>query len=349
MMYANKLAVALKVNGKVLRETRGPESAKDDTVLIPFGSEYAIYVKNMNSVRALVRIEIDGESVTDGMSLIVEANDDVEIERFVKNRNMNTGLKLKFIERTQKIEDGPRGIKTEDGLIRVEYEFEREPAKIVPSPIYQPTYISTPWPQPAVHHHHHYDKRDFLNEYKGTGDFVASNGVTYTEAQMKAPRSVLRSSSAMSKGLSDEAGGSASMAAAVQNLNNAFMSTTMGGASAAAAPEMSYSSNSASMDWMDGEMAREVKTSSGIVQPQNDKGITVGGSVSTQAFKQGAWFPTDGVKHVMVIKVLGAVGEKAVTKPVTVKTKVECPTCGTKNKFGTKFCRECGTGLVQVD
>jgi hypothetical protein len=346
MMYANKLAVALKVNGKVLREMKSEGSERDDTVRIPYGSEYSVYVKNLNSVRALVRIEIDGESVTDGMTLIVEANDDIEIERFVKNRNMNTGLKLKFIERTQKIEDGPRGIKTEDGLIRVEYEFEREPAKIVPSPIYQPI-VSTPWPLPQVHHHHHYGKRDFLNEYKGTGDYVGSNGVTYTEAQMKAPRSALRSS-AVSKGLADEAGGgSASMAAAVQNLNNAFMSTTMGSA-AACSDTMSYSSNAAQA-WADnaGEMFREVKTSS--MPDLNDKGITVGGSVSTQEFKRGAWFPTDGVKHVMVIKVLGAVGEKAVTKPVTVKTKVECPTCGTKNKFGTKFCRECGTGLVQID
>jgi hypothetical protein len=347
MMYANKLAVALKVNGKVLREMKSEGSERDDTVRIPYGSEYSVYVKNMNSVRALVRIEIDGESVTDGMSLIVEANDDIEIERFVKNRNMNTGLKLKFIERTQKIEDGPRGIKTEDGLIRVEYEFEREPAKIVPSPIYTPLYYSTPYPLPAVHHHHHYEKRDLLNEYKGTGDWTSPGGNVYTEAQMKAPRSALRS---MSKGLSDEAGGGSSKisASAVQNLNNAFMSTTMGSAAAAASSDtMSYSSNAAQA-WADigGEMLREVKTSG--FPELNDKGITVGGSVSTQAFKQGAWFPTDGVKHVMVIKVLGAVGEKAVTKPVTVKTKVECPTCGTKNKFGTKFCRECGTGLVDL-
>ena len=106
-MYQDRLAVAIKTNGKVLREGKSAGSDRDDTVFIPFGSEYSIYVKNMNSVRALVRIEIDGESVTDGMSLIVEANDDIEIERFVKNRNMDTGLRLKFIERTQKIEDGP--------------------------------------------------------------------------------------------------------------------------------------------------------------------------------------------------------------------------------------------------
>lgn len=327
-MYSEKLAVAIKVGGKVLRE-------EGDTVKIPFGSEYAIYVKNMNSVRALVRIEIDGESVTDGISLIVEANDDIEIERFVKNRNMDTGLKLKFIERTQKIEDGPRGIKTEDGLIRVEYEFEREPAKIVPSPIFRPTYYSTPWQAPAVHHHHHYTKQDFLNEYKGTGDFVTRDGVTYSEAQMKAPRSAspLRS---MTKGISADA---------VNGLNNAFMSHTMDASASAASTEMSFSSN-ATIDSMPVEQLREVKTSG--FPELNDKGITVGGSVSTQAFKSGARFPTDGQKHIMIIKVLGAVGEQPVTKPVTVKTKVECPTCGTKNKFGTKFCRECGAGLVDL-
>lgn len=340
MMYANKLAVALKVNGKVLREMKSEGSERDDTVRIPYGSEYSVFVKNMNSVRALVRIEIDGESVTDGMSLIVEANDDIEIERFVKNRNMDTGLKLKFIERTQKIEDGPRGIKTEDGLIRVEYEFEREPAKIVPSPIYQPSYPLF-YSTPAVHHHHHYDKRDLLNEYKGTGDFVTRDGVTYSEAQMKAPRSagsrsILRSSSAVAKGVSSDT---------VNGLNNAFMSNTMGAAAACSDVTMSYSSN-ATMDSAPVEQLREIKTSG--FPELNDKGITVGGSVSTQAFKQGAWFPTDGQKHVMIIKVLGAVGEKAVTKPVTVKTKVECPTCGTKNKFGAKFCRECGTGLVDL-
>jgi len=357
-MYQDRLAVAIKTNGKVLREGKSAGSDRDDTVFIPFGSEYSIYVKNMNSVRALVRIEIDGESVTDGMSLIVEANDDIEIERFVKNRNMDTGLRLKFIERTQKIEDGPRGIKTEDGLIRVEYEFEREPAKIVPSPIYQPTY----WPTTREIHHHHHHTRDLWNTklgsagtasdqlargYSGTGDYTAADGTVYTEAQMKAPRSAsrtLRSSSAMSKGLGD-GDVTSSLASHVNGLNNAFMSNTMGG-SAAAASEVSYSASSAVMDSYDGEMLREVKTSG--FPELNDKGITVGGSVSTQAFKQGAWFPTDGVKHVMVIKVLGAVGEKAVTKPVTVKTKVECPTCGTKNKFGTKFCRECGTGLVDL-
>ena len=30
---------------------------------------------------------------------------------------------------------------------------------------------------------------------------------------------------------------------------------------------------------------------------------------------------------------------------VTVKTKAKCQTCGTSNRSGTRFCKECGTAL----
>ena len=56
MMYGNKLAAAIKVNGKVLREFK-------DTVYIPFGAEYTILVKNLETKRAIVNIFIDGENV----------------------------------------------------------------------------------------------------------------------------------------------------------------------------------------------------------------------------------------------------------------------------------------------
>ena len=81
---------------------------------------------------------------------------------------------------------------------------------------------------------------------------------------------------------------------------------------------------------------------------QNTVGITVPGAISEQKFSVGAYFPTDGQKHVMVLKLMGQVGETKIEAPITVKTKTECPTCGTKNKFGTKFCKECGTGLSIV-
>ena len=116
MMYANKLATAIKVGGHVLKEFK-------DTVYIPFGSEYSILLKNLNTVRALINIYIDGDNVVPG-GLVLNAGQEVDLQRAIRNGNMNEGNKFKFIERTSNIEDH-RGIKLEDGLIRVEYQFEK--------------------------------------------------------------------------------------------------------------------------------------------------------------------------------------------------------------------------------
>lgn len=115
-MYANKLAMAIKVNGKVLREHK-------DTVYLPFSSEYSILIKNLNTTsRALVNVYIDGENVTPN-KLVIGPGQDIDLERSLSNGSLLAGNKFKFIERTNKIEDH-RGIKIEDGLIRVEYQFE---------------------------------------------------------------------------------------------------------------------------------------------------------------------------------------------------------------------------------
>jgi hypothetical protein len=106
-MYSNKLAVAIKANGKVLREF-------EDSVYLPFGSEYSIFIKNKNSVRASVKIEIDGADVTEGVSLVVNPNDEIELERFIKNGNLRAGNRFKFIERSGAIERH-RGIGVDDG------------------------------------------------------------------------------------------------------------------------------------------------------------------------------------------------------------------------------------------
>ena len=95
-MYQNKLAVAIKSSGKVLREF-------EDNVYLPFSTEYSIFIKNKNSVRASVKIEIDGVDVTQGVSLVVNPNDEIELERFIKNGNLNSGNRFKFIERTSAI------------------------------------------------------------------------------------------------------------------------------------------------------------------------------------------------------------------------------------------------------
>ena len=115
-MYHSKLVASIKANGKVLREFK-------DTVYIPFGSEYSILLKNLNTVRALINIYIDGDNVVPG-GLVLNAGQEVDLQRAIRNGNLSEGNKFKFIERTSNIEDH-RGIKLEDGLIRVEYQFEK--------------------------------------------------------------------------------------------------------------------------------------------------------------------------------------------------------------------------------
>lgn len=127
MMFSNKLVACLKSNGKVLREFK-------DIIYIPYGSEYSILVKNLNSVRAVVNVTIDGTDVIPG-GLVVNAGIEVDIERFIKDGNLKSGNKFKFIERTGNIEKH-RGIKTEDGLIKVSFQFEK---------VYAPLYSNGHW------------------------------------------------------------------------------------------------------------------------------------------------------------------------------------------------------------
>jgi hypothetical protein len=121
MMYESKMAAAIKVNGKVLREFK-------DTVYIPFSSEYSILLKNLNTTRAVVNVFIDGEDMVPG-GIVLNAGQEVDLERSVKNGNLNEGNRFKFIERTGAVEQH-RGIKLEDGIVRVEFQFEQPPRPI---------------------------------------------------------------------------------------------------------------------------------------------------------------------------------------------------------------------------
>ena len=115
-MYNSKLVASIKANGKVLREFK-------DTVYIPFGSEYSILLKNLNTVKALINVYIDGDNIVPG-GLVLNAGQEIDLQRAIRNGNLSEGNKFKFIERTGKIEDH-RGVKLEDGLIRVEFQFEK--------------------------------------------------------------------------------------------------------------------------------------------------------------------------------------------------------------------------------
>lgn len=127
-MYDNKLAVAIKSAGRVLREFK-------DTVYLPFGCEYSVLIKNLNTVRAVVSVYIDGNNAGDGKEFIIQPNSELELERSIVNGNLNKGNRFKFIERTEQIEQH-RGVGVDDGIVRVEFDFEKKqpPIRITPGP-----------------------------------------------------------------------------------------------------------------------------------------------------------------------------------------------------------------------
>lgn len=127
-MFKHNFAVAIRTNGKILRE-------QAETVTLPFGSEYELVLKNLNTVRCKVWVSIDDTDVLDGDCIILNAGDTLNLERSIKNGNLNTGNKFKFIERTANIEQH-RGVGLTDGVVQVKYQFDN------PTPTYSPVYTS---------------------------------------------------------------------------------------------------------------------------------------------------------------------------------------------------------------
>jgi hypothetical protein len=116
MMYHEKFVASVKVGGRIMREQK-------ETVLLPFGSDYSLLLKNLSTKRARVGVSIDGEDVLDGNRLVVNPNEDYELQRFIINGDMNTGPRFKFIEKTGQI-SATRGDRVDDGILRVTYAFE---------------------------------------------------------------------------------------------------------------------------------------------------------------------------------------------------------------------------------
>ena len=137
MTYRTGLVACIKARGKILRE-------QQDQVFLPFGSEYSVLIKNLKSLRVMVRVSIDGTDATDGTSLIVAPNSSIELERFIRAGNLERGNRFKFIERTGEIEEH-RGVRPDDGIVRIEWWTER--------------------PQPVIHYQpriHYYDEHVYM-------------------------------------------------------------------------------------------------------------------------------------------------------------------------------------------
>ncbi len=115
-MYKQNFVATIKCNGRILREH------ENDVVYLPFNTEYSILLKNQDSRKASVNIEVDGKDVLNGNSLIVKGNESQEIKGFMSD--MSNTNRFKFINKTEAISKY-RGDKIDDGLIKVSFQFEK--------------------------------------------------------------------------------------------------------------------------------------------------------------------------------------------------------------------------------
>jgi hypothetical protein len=254
-MYKQNFVVVVKCGGKILREQ------DSDVVYLPFGAEYSILLKNKDSRKALVNIEVDGQNVLNGHGLIVHGNDTQEIKGFMKDMNITN--KFKFIHKTKEIQNH-RGDRIDDGLIRITYQFEK----------YRP--------EPVI--------------------------VTYTGQATYTPR--------FSKGLSS---------------HDVYTS--------------SFGSASSSLRGCCGNSINNMATVDCSV-PLSEEGITVKGSKINQNYSYGNINNLEQEVYTIVLHLKGQTRlKKEISKPITTKTKIECSSCGRKNKSINKFCYNCGTFL----
>jgi len=249
MMYKNNFVVVVKCNGRILRERNG-------NVMLPFGSEYSILLKNLDSRRAVVKVDVDGENVLDNDRIIVPAYNTVELKGKMKSGKVRHTFK--FIEKTEEISNH-RGDRADDGLIRVECWFEKPPVTWIyyQEPLYQ-------FPvQPLVK--------------RSGGDYWSSSEMTT---------------------------GGMIGASNVNFCCNVSASASTG-----------------------------------------KDGITVQGSKTNQDFSYDTVGALETSSHVIVIQLRGFSKKNRVTRPVTVRTRFRCPTCGRRSKSFAKWCHNCGTNL----
>ncbi len=115
-MFQNNVVVSLKSNNKFLREQNKSE------ILLPFGTEYSIYIKNQNSIKIGVTIDIDGNNVCDNNRIIINPNSTEELKGFLEGNSIKNVFK--FIKRTKEIEEY-RGVNIDDSLIRIQIWKEK--------------------------------------------------------------------------------------------------------------------------------------------------------------------------------------------------------------------------------
>lgn len=297
MVYVkdSKFIAVVTHNGKILRDFKNDED--NYQIKLPFGEEYGLRFKNMNTTRVAVSVSVDGQDALDGSRIVIEPNSSHDLEGFMKGSSVKN--KFKFIEKTDKIKEH-RGENIDDGMIRVEYQFEKQPANIEKTIIKEIEKIrghEKPWRSPIEpydpwHPSRHHPTWDYTK--RSVSDSNKNDSVNPNQTS-----GILRGTT------------------------NSDSFTTQ---------NLSYSASLSSMP-----------------EPDNEKGITVKGSQTNIQYKNAYLKEMEEQKHVMILNITGYKEDKKegkIIKAVTTKQKIECETCGLKNKSSNKFCSECGTSLI---
>lgn len=313
MMHKKNFVAAIKVDGKVLRES-------SERVQLPFGSEYSILLKNLDTVRMQAQISIDGQDATGW--LVVDPGASVDVERFYR-QNRDRGNRFKFIERTERIEEH-RGVGAEDGLIRV--EFRREKVYESPKIVEHHTYYHHTYPYLYPRTYPYYPHYTYINNANASqGSLVSQSGVLgATNATFSGEAE--RGSSAQSSG---PGGQSVRSMTASAGLKREASETIVAGCG------------------FSGALSFSAQNMQQAEQNQNEAGITVQGSVSNQRFIPVAGFECEA-SEVIVLRLVGKKAGTPVKVARTVEHRLSCDTCGKRNLPTAKFCIECGTSLEKV-
>jgi len=280
----------------------------DGVVTLPFGSEYSILLRNRESRPAQVAIMVDSRDALDGKKLILGANDSVELDGWMHG-NVAT-QRFRFIQKTQDVIE-QRGDNLDDGSVRVEFRHEKHKPEVI-----ERHYRDVHHHEHHDYHHHHYHRYQRWPHWPP--------GPWHPEVTWKSTSGTDKISfenTAGDLGVEEPCGG------VVQGFHNVSHSP----------PHIRKSMMSESIG------ANLVETP----EPLPHEGVTVEGSPTYQQFGYGSTGPLEAQSHVIIIRLQGRTGSGAVVaKPVTVKTKLECPNCGRESKSNAKFCSQCGTKLM---
>lgn len=145
-MHRNNFVVSIKCKGSFIRE-------EDGKAVVPFGAEYSIYMKNLDSRDALIRdITVDGKSALGGTRLIIRGKSHIELNGFIRSGIVDRAFKFVTVESAEgkgastSPHNGEVSVtfsftkKVEQKVVNTTYKYSHFP---VVDPIFKPYIV--PW------------------------------------------------------------------------------------------------------------------------------------------------------------------------------------------------------------